>query len=45
MKKGYAVIKGPNGKAYTSKNDAHPGDRFTVLMHDGDFRGEVLNSE
>jgi len=45
MKKGYAVIKGPDGKAYTSKNDARPGDRFTVVMHDGDFRGEVLNSE
>jgi len=45
MKKGYAVIKGPDGKAYTSKNDARPGDRFTVMMHDGDFQGEVLNSE
>lgn len=42
LKKGYAIIKGSEGKVYTSKSDAHPGDQFTVTMHDGDFQGEVI---
>jgi exodeoxyribonuclease VII large subunit len=45
LKKGYALVKGPEGRVYTSKNDAHPGDHITVTMHDGDFQGEVINSE
>ncbi len=45
LKKGYAVVSGPDGRVYVSKKDAHPGDRITITMHDGDIPGRVINSE
>ncbi len=45
LKKGYAVIRNEDGKIYRSINDVTVGQRFSAALHDGNFIGEVINTE
>ena len=45
LKKGYAVIQKEDGKIYRSINEVHIGEHFIVNLHDGDFKGKVIDPE
>lgn len=45
LKKGYAVISKEDGTIYRSIKEVSIGQRFSVSLYDGNFKGEVINSE